>query len=114
MGVGIANSVTESLQATIQHEVWASQTSRGEQTYAAAVPRKAIVSTKARTFRRRDGEVVTQIARITFLEPILIGPRDRITLPDGKTGPLLDAGGFVDPDAAAAYVTVVAIGGGAS
>ena len=118
--VATANRVTGALQATVTHAAWTGADSYSKPTYATAVPRQAIVEFKQRMRRLPNGEEVMQQATVTFLSPIAangasgrrepVDPRDRITLPSGLTGPILDVSGMVDPSTDAPYMLTVALG----
>ena len=118
-GVRIANGITSGLQVVVEHEAWVGQDSYGKPQFATAVARPALVEAKQRMRRMTNGQEVLQLASITFLqmpeangaegrrEPI--DPRDRLTLPDGITGPIIDVSGMTDPGTDAAYLLEVAL-----
>jgi hypothetical protein len=66
------------------------------------------------------GAEVLQIATVTIIGPVAangaderrepVDPRDRITLPNGFSGPILDVGGVVDPDTGSPYSVQVILG----
>jgi hypothetical protein len=95
--VSIANNITQSLgmQAIVSHESVLSIDGAGDRVYAAAVFRSAVVVKKQKLVKTTTGEMVMSQAYITFLSPVVIGLYDRITLPDGTTGPILNTEGFV-------------------
>lgn len=119
-GVSIANRVTGSLQATVQHEAWTGVGAYGAPAFDSAATRPAIVEHKTRRRRLESGEEINQVAAVTIIGPIAangatgrrepIDPRDRITLPNGYIGPILDVQGIVDPSTGLPYMYVVAIG----
>src|SRR6267142_1415595 len=97
--VGIANSVTQDLglQTTVTHEAFVSQAGDGTVTFAAAVTRPALVVKKQRMVRTSSGEMTQSQASVTFLDPsVSVDTKDRITLPDGTTGPILNTEGYID------------------
>ena len=112
-GIALADTITKPIQATVTHKAWIGQTGYGGESYAAPVNRKAIVDLTRRMRTRGDGTVIAIAATIIFLETVPangtvtvpprsepIDDRDVITLPDGRTGPIIkipDA--VVDPDA---------------
>lgn len=108
-GVALADRMTESLQAPIVHEPWVGQGDTGEPIYAAPIQRTAIVEYEPKQVQAR-GQAVEVAARVVFLRPVLVGHSDRLTLPDGTTGPLVRIGGLADPDAGWAFVVEVMIG----
>jgi hypothetical protein len=120
-GVAIANKATASLQATVQHEAWIGQNVYAAPLYAAAVSRPALVEEGSRPRRTSTGEVLMTRAHVTFLKPIEpngaadrvepIDPRDRITLPSGTTGLIVDMDGMpVDPESGRSFLYGVWLG----
>lgn len=109
--VATANTVTRDLQASVTHFAWTSQSDTGAPVYASGVSRKAIVEMKQRLMRTAGGQEIVARAKVTFLElPAANGaanrrepidPRDKILLPDGTTGPILDVAGLVDAESTA-------------
>ena len=55
----------------------------------------AIVEWKQRAVRTRAGADTTSRAYVGILRPFSVSERDKVVLPDGTTGPILDMGGFV-------------------
>lgn len=118
--VATANGVTSDLQVAVTHEAWTGVDGQGSSSYAAGVSRDAIVEHKQRLVRTAAGEMLMARARLMFLEPIPdngatgrrepIDPRDRITLPDGSTGPILDVQGMTDPATDRPYALEVFLG----
>lgn len=121
--VATADQVARSAQVAVSHEAWTGADNYSKPTYAAAVSRLAVVSMKQRMRRMPDGREVVQRAVVTFVGPVAangaagrrepVDPRDRITLPSGFTGPILDVEGAVDPATGAPYTVKVTLGGGA-
>jgi hypothetical protein len=119
-GISAAATVTASLQANVLHEAWTGIDAYGEPTYAAGIQRKAIVLRDAIMKRDRGGEWVQTQAEILFLKPFVSngapgrnGPidiRDRITLPDGFTCPIVETEGLFDPSTSAPYFAEVWLG----
>lgn len=96
-GVAIANSVTTDLQATVSYEKYLSTDGAGKKTYMAPVSIKALVEKKQRQVRSGDGQLSMCRAMVTILEPtVIVSVFDRLILPDGTTGPILDASGLID------------------
>lgn len=108
--VATANGVTSSLQSSVSHAAYSGLDSYGAPTYGTPVTRSAIVDSTRRLYRTRDGRELLQRAAITFLVPIALDPRDRITLQDGTTGPILDTSGTVDPATGQPYAVEVILG----
>jgi len=121
-GISIANTITEDgeLQCDVTLEAWTGSDSHGAPTYAAAVTIPALVEMKNRLVRLKNGEEVASKARVTFLRPVTangatgrrepIDPRDKITLPDSETGPILDVEGLFDSSTSAPYMLSVYLG----
>jgi len=121
-GVAVADSVTATLQAPVEHHAWISEDRRGEPTFAPLIIRQAIVERKQRLIRAADGRVIAVNTKLTFPRPIEangaadrrepIDPRDKFVLPDGTTGPVLNVEGIVDPDTltGAGYMVEVWLG----
>lgn len=120
--MALANTITAPLQVNVTFEAWVGSGDYGtDSLYAEPLALPAIVEMKQQLRRSYSGEEVQQRAVVTFLAPVRpngaagrrepIDPRDRITLPDGTTGPILDAQGLADPATGAPYFQVVALGG---
>ena len=118
--VATINTITGSLQVNVTHQAWTGQSGTGTPTYAAGVVRPAIVEKKTRDRRMADGRVIMTIAYIVFIHPIAangaagrvepIDARDKFTLPDGTTGPVIDTNAFLDPNTNAGYLHEVWLG----
>lgn len=109
-GIALADSLTESLQATVSHSANTGQDNFGADTYAAAISRDAIVEYKARQHQTGSGEIVQTQAKVVFLRPVTITARDKIILPNGSTGPIVDIEGLVDPTTNQLYMIEVWLG----
>lgn len=119
-GINLANTLTSTLQVTVTHEAWTGKDVHGKPSYAAGVNRNAIVEHKQRWVRGRDSNVIATMPVVTILGPITangasgrkepLDPRDRITLPDGRTGPIMDVKFIVDPDTGYPYMYEVTLG----
>jgi hypothetical protein len=83
------------MQASVSHEVVLSIDGSGNRTFSPAVVRRAVVVKKQKLVKTTTGEMAMAQAYVTFLNPTIIGLQDRITLPDGTTGPILNTEGFV-------------------
>lgn len=111
--VAVADALTATLQATVQHFAWSGATkdAYGKVTWAAATPRQCVVEPNARLVREdRDqpGNVVTMNGtRLTFPRPVAVDTRDRFQLPSGAMGLILDVEGVTDPGTNAVYATEV-------
>ncbi len=122
-GIALANSQTATLQVSVRHEAWIGQDATGKPLYATAVTRSAIVTDSSRRFKRNDGEEIVATTYVAFLSPIPVrtptvtgrqGPideRDRLTMPDGRTAPIVRVdGGLVDPSTGRTYLHQVWLG----
>lgn len=111
-GVALADRLTSDngnggLQTIVKHQ----SATRGTYgvTLGSAVNRLALVDEKTRKVRSSSGTEAESSHTITFLRRVTITVDDRITLPDGRSGAILDIAGFTDP-ASGRYVTTVALG----
>ncbi len=110
-GVALANTITADLQVTVTHEAWSSvAVVYGSGSFAAGVSRQAVVEQKDRLMRLPGGQEVLQRAVVTFVGPVTINVKDKITLPDGTTGPILTIKGVTDPSTGLPYAYEVALG----
>lgn len=102
----------------VVHEAWVGFKPGGytEPDFAAPVLRKAFVVEGTDQVRQSGGDVITVRAHVAFRDPVPangapkrrepIDPRDRITLPSGLTGPIVDnPGATVDPTTGRPYVS---------
>lgn len=120
LGVKLADSFTKDGQATITHEAYIGQDKFGKPIYATATHPRCVVSYKTRMIMSTSGQLITAISTLTFTtlpasngasgrrEPV--DPRDRITLPDGFTGPIVYISGPLDPETGKGYILSVALG----
>lgn len=98
---------SDGLQCEIDHEAWTGMDGYGKPTYASAKTITALVSRRQVPIRTSSGETLTSRTQITIVQPLKangtdgrtepIDLRDRLTLPDGTTGKILDIQGFLDP-----------------
>lgn len=113
-GIATAYTLTSDLQPTVVREAVTlplTQDVRGEPTRAAGVNTPALVEMKQRMVKTISGAFIASRAKVTFLDPaIVLHLKDRITLPDGSQGPILETEGLVDRVTNAPYLTVVYIG----
>lgn len=118
--VATADKVVKSLEEEVVHVAWIGQDHFGKEKYAAPVSRKALVEQGIKDRRLGDGRIVTTRAKLTFLEIVepngangrvgAIDPRDKISLADGTSGPILDIGGLRDPEMLRPYLYEVLLG----
>lgn len=117
---GVADPLTKSLQATIVHHAWVGSDGFSSQHESAGTSRKALIEPMHKQVRLPNGKFVAIQAKVTILETVPpngaagrvepIDPRDKIILPDGKTGPVVDVPGLTDPTTTRPYFIVFAIG----
>ena len=117
--VKIADNVTKPLQPTVSFERFLAEDGTGTQSYAAAVSLRAIVDWKQAHVRTASGQLSVSRAMVMFLDIAAlvaatggagIDDNDRITLPDGTTGPILATSGFVDAGTGIPVATEVFLG----
>lgn len=118
-GIRIANTLTKGVQSTIIHEPWIGQEVHGDDEYDLPVELLAVIERTNKVITQGD-EQVTIAAILTFVGDIEpngapgrrepIDPRDRITLPDGFTGPVVDIKGVTDPGTNRGFTTEVLLG----
>jgi len=122
-GVAIVSSVTKSLQEVVTHEAWTGQDGHGVDTFAAAVPRRALVDRTHRAYEQSSGVLINIVATLYFIDPLPattananqqrmnpVDPRDVFTLADGLTGPTIVGGGFHDAGLGIPFVNIVQLG----
>lgn len=122
-GIAIADKLIPGVKTTCTLEQFTGSDANGDETYASAISFKAIVDyTNKVTIR--NAQMVSISATLTILERVLfnntltdpprrnpIDPRDRITLPDGTTGPIISVPGSVNnPKTGTGFIQVVEIG----
>jgi hypothetical protein len=117
--VDLARSATESLgfQGEVQHEARLSQGATSEKTYADPVARLALIAEGEQQLLTKDGRTVRARAVLTFFPPAPgepppeIGLRDRLTLPSGLVGVIVEIPPTaVNPATRAPFVRVAWIG----
>ena len=116
------DTVTDSLQVDITHHPWVDSDGMGTPVFDPAGPFviKAIAQDRQRLVRRQDGELQMTRTVLTFPRPITpngaagrqepIDPRDKLVLPDGTTGAIIDIVGVVDPVTGKPYISEVWLG----
>jgi hypothetical protein len=112
-GINIADALTAGVQMPISHYAWSSADGDGDESYGSAATIYGVVDQTRKQVSTPQGRVVAIVATLTFPRGgILIGPKDKMVLPDGTTGPLiLDAPDAVfDPVTGRGFITTVRIG----
>lgn len=97
-GIATANKATEDLQVTVEHSHTITRASSGKITFGATDDLQAIVEPIQKVFRDNDGTERVSKARVTILSNVAVDLNDKIVLPSGQTGPILQvSGGIADP-----------------
>jgi hypothetical protein len=124
-GLRAAHALTADLQSTVSHERWSGVNSYGVPTYLTAVDRTAIIEKKQKRVAGPNGTDIVATARLQFLEPLAdttqygvvlsnrrnpVDPRDKFTLPDGTSCPVVDIEGVFDPTTDRPFVEAVWLG----
>jgi hypothetical protein len=121
--VATVSNAVASLQEDVTHQAWIGQTGAGIDSYAPAVSRRALVDRTSKQYEVASGVLVSIVATLTFLDPLLpttanagqsranpVDPRDIFTLADGTTGPTILGGGFQDAGTGIPFVNTVRLG----
>jgi hypothetical protein len=120
-GIAVADALTKGVQAQVTLEQWTGQDEYGNETYATAITIEAVVDYKHKQKTLATGRVVNVVATLTVVGDIApnsatgrrnpVDPRDKITLPDGTTGPILDAPNAVlDPSTGRGLIHEIMLG----
>jgi hypothetical protein len=119
--VAIANKVTKSLQdSTITITPWIGSDVYGAPLFGSPILVSGIVEERQYLRRLGNGQEVVQRASITILKPMTdngaaerrepVDPRDKVVLPSGYTGPILDVMGITDPSTHNPYMIEILLG----
>lgn len=121
--IATANTITRSLQSEVVIHRWIGQDGFGNNTYAAPLPVLAIVEQKQRLRVVSSGPVTQTIQTIGTVQILEVVPphgatgrsepidsRDRIVLPDGSSGPIVDIEGMIDPTTSRPYFAEIWLG----
>jgi hypothetical protein len=110
----------DGIQVDVSHEAWVGKDGRAGPLYATAVTRPALAQFRRPQDLRNEGQQIAARCILSFLEPIPatgaigrrepVDPRDRFTLPNGMTGPVVDVQSMIAPDSEAPLLTVVYLG----
>ena len=119
-GVKIIDNVTKPLQAEVLYSRYVSSDAYGKVTYSPLNKKmKAIVDLRQTQVRTTSGVLSMCRATVMFVDVDAVvsatagegvSDRDRIILPDGKTGPILNFAGFVDAGTTKPIATEVFLG----
>jgi len=120
LGVNLADKFTENVQPVIKLEQWIGQDKFGKITYAAPTFPRCVIDSRQRMIVSTSGQMITVMSTLTFTtlpvsngaigrrEPI--DTRDKITLPDGFTGPIISVNGPLDPATNKGFILEVQLG----
>jgi hypothetical protein len=112
-GIGIADALTAGVQCLVSYEEFISADGNGDEDYEDPVSIACVVDQTRKHKTTSTGRIDVVVATLTFPRGDLnIGPKDKITLPDGTTGPLIiDApDAVVDPVTGRGFIQTVMIG----
>lgn len=119
-GVAIASKTFESNKVNITHEPWIGQDGDGTDQYDTPVVRRAVADLTRKPRYTSSGTLALSVAMLTFLDPIAdngaptrhepIDTRDRLTLPDGTTGPIINIAGPLDSGTSRPFLNEVTLG----
>lgn len=122
-GIAIADTLTKGVQVAITHEAFIGQSVSGKPTYDTGVSLMAVEDLTSKV-EFRGGQLVTIGATLTIVGDVAsngavtspprrepIDPRDRITLSDGSSGPILEApGAVIDPVTNRGFIHTIKLG----
>lgn len=119
-GIAIVDKLTSALQATVTIQRWISQTPTGDPVYDTAFTENAVITIGAGFIYGPSGELIKTKAMIQIPRPLTpqgapnreepIDPRDKITLPNGVTGPVVRTDGVIDPTTGEPYAIDIWLG----
>lgn len=121
-GIQIINRLTSDLQVYVHHYAWVGQDGMGDEDYADSPHKlKAIVEPMHQQRHEVNGRVLRIKCKVTILEAIPdtfitqprdnpIDHRDKIVLPDGSTGPIVENPGMLDPTTNKPYFAEILLG----
>lgn len=107
-GVAIANTLTrDGLQATVGHRSATGRNTYNEITLGDVTSRRAVVSDTNTMVRSDRGTEQVARFRILFLDTVTVTLEDEITLPSGRTTPILKIDSGVLADDGTSFYTEV-------
>lgn len=113
-GINIADSLTAGVQCDVTYEAYLSADGNGDEDYDTPQTVPCVVDQTKRQKVTSSGRLETVVATLTFPRGLsfTISPKDRITLPDGTTGPLIldSPDSVVDPVTGRGFIQTVMIG----
>jgi hypothetical protein len=123
-GVTAWKAATSTAQGVVTFEAWiADSDAKGTHVYADPVPLRALIQRNPADREQPSGDERKILAIVTFLEALPavgaagrdepIDTRDRITLPDGSSGPITEVkGGWIDAETGLPYMAQATLGKG--
>lgn len=112
-GIAIADQLTAGVQTGVTHYPWTAADGDGDESFGTGVLVYCVLDQTRKQVSTPNGRVQAIVATLTFPRGGLnIGPKDKIVLPDGTSGPLiLDSPDAVfDPVTGRGFITTVRIG----
>lgn len=112
-GIAIADGLTAGVQSDVTWTPVTSTNGNGDEIFGAPQPLKCVLDQTRRQVTTASGRIATVVATLTFPRGgVNIGPMDKITLPDGTTGPLILDGpdSVFDPVTGRGFITTIHIG----
>lgn len=113
-GIQIADSLTAGVQCIVTYERYLGSDGDGDETFDDPTTVQCVVDQTKRQKTTSSGRLETVLATLTFPRALsfTIGPKDRIVLPDGTTGPLIldSPDAVVDPGTGRGFIQTVMIG----
>jgi hypothetical protein len=122
VGLPILRQQTGSFQCNVVLERWTGQSGSGTPQYDDYIVLEAIVEYKQTQRRTTAGSEQVSRAELTITYPIPpmvpsnservepVDQKDRITLPDGTTSPIIDVEGVADPTTGRPFYTIIFLG----
>lgn len=104
--MAISRALRQLCPHTVSIELWSSQNSYGEPSYAAAATYSCLIEKRPRLVRALDGKEVVSGAAVYLTEAVSgLTPKARVTLPDGSTPVILSVSTF--PNKSGDYFSVI-------
>lgn len=111
-GIKIADKLTKGAQGTVTHYPFQSQDVKGKVTYGTSASLRCVIDYTRKQVQTGGGRSTWVIATLTFVgDVVAIDTRDKIVLPDGRTGPIITTpNAVVDPGTGRGFVNELMIG----
>jgi len=122
-GVAIADGILKPLECDVSVERYGGTDAYGTDVWLPAITMKAICDWKQSQSTTSSGALTLSRVVVTFIDIKEmvektngqgISDQDKITLPDGTTGPILNMAGFIDAGTGKPIATDVYLGGSSS